>query len=325
MPVSGLTSRILLFGKNGQVGSELASILPHIGEVIALAREEVDLVNLESLRRTIREIHPDLIVNAAAYTAVDQAEKDELTARTVNSEAPRVMAEEGLRIGATLIHYSTDYVFDGTKTTPYVESDAPNPLNIYGKTKLSGEEVIRRSGVSHLIFRLSWVYAIEGRNFLLTILRLATQCGELRIVRDQFGAPTQNVEIAVATADILREFMKRQQGSFRFSNASGTYHMTAAGVTTWYDFARAILEEASAAENRPPWLTRALGGLPLRASRVLPIPTGEYPTPARRPAYSVLSNSLLTKTFGVELPDWRLQLHRAFDGQWLLGRSFCAL
>ena len=325
MSVSGLTSRILLFGKNGQVGSELASILPDIGEVIALARKEVDLVNLEGLRRTIREIHPDLIVNAAAYTAVDQAEKDEPTARTVNSEAPRVMAEEGVRIGATLIHYSTDYVFDGTKTTPYLESDAPNPLNIYGKAKLLGEELIRRSGVSYLIFRLSWVYATEGRNFLLTILRLATQREELRIVRDQFGAPTRNVDIAVATADILRQLMKRQEGAFRISNGNGTYHMTAAGITTWYDFARAILEEVLAAKNRPPWLTRALGGLPLRASRILPIPTGEYPTPARRPGYSVLSNSLLTKTFGVELPDWRMQLHGAFDEQSFPGRSFYEL
>jgi len=313
MPVSDLTSHILLFGKNGQVGSELAAVLPQFGEVIALSREEVDLASREDLRRTIQQVRPQLIVNAAAYTAVDQAEKDEAAALAVNSEAPAVMAEEAARMGASLIHYSTDYVFDGTKTTPYVENDIPNPLNVYGKTKFSGEEAVRRSGASHLIFRLSWVYATEGRNFLLTILRLATQRDELRIVRDQFGAPTLNVQIAMATAEILRQ-LKRPDGSFRFSGASGTYHMTAAGLTTWYEFSKAILEETSASQSRLPWLTRALGGLPLRTSRVIPVTTGEYPTPAHRPAYSVLSNSLLKKTFGIELPDWRVQLHAVFDG-----------
>ena len=313
MPVSDTTSRILLFGKNGQVGSELAAVLPQFGELIALGREDVDLASREGLREKIRQVHPHLIVNAAAYTAVDQAEKDESTALSINSEGPAVMAEEGARIGASLIHYSTDYVFDGTKTTPYVENDVPNPLNVYGKTKFSGEEAVRRSGVSHLIFRLSWVYATQGRNFLLTILRLATQRDELRIVRDQFGAPTRNVEIAAATAEILRQRLKRKEGSFSFSGACGTYHMSAAGLTTWYDFAKEILEENAASQSRPAWLTRVLGDLPLRTSRVVPITAAEYPTPARRPAYSVLSNILLTKTFKIELPDWRTQLHAAFD------------
>jgi dTDP-4-dehydrorhamnose reductase len=184
---------------------------------------------------------------------------------------------------------------------------------VYGKTKLAGEQAIRSSGVSHLIFRTAWVYAAQGRNFLLTVLRLATQRDELRIVRDQYGAPTRNVEIAAATIAALAKITERADGVDGFANLGGTYHMTAAGVTTWYDFAVAILEEASAAPTGSPWLTSALGGLPLRAKRVTPITSAEYPTPARRPAYSVLSNSKLAKAFGIEIADWRAQLHCAFS------------
>ncbi len=213
------------------------------------------------------------------------------------------------------MHYSTDYVFDGTKNAPYLEDDPPNPLSVYGRTKLAGEQAIRSSGVSHLIFRTAWVYAAQGRNFLLTVLRLATQRDELRIVRDQYGAPTRNVEIAAATIAALARTTERADGGDGFANLGGTYHMTAAGVTTWYDFAEAILQEASATPASSSWLASALGGLPLRAKRVTPITTAEYPTPARRPAYSVLSNSKLAKVFGIELPDWRIQLHRAFADQ----------
>jgi dTDP-4-dehydrorhamnose reductase len=308
-----MKSTILLFGKNGQVGSELAALLPQLGEVVALGRQELDLLNGDDLRQTVRQIRPHLIVNAAAYTAVDQAEKDEATARAINSEAPAIMAEEGKKIGASLVHYSTDYVFDGTKNTPYVEDDAPKPLSVYGRTKLAGEQAISASGISHLIFRTEWVYAAQGRNFLLTILRLATQCDQLRVVRDQFGAPTRNVEISAATTTILGQIANRRQSKFSFLDLAGTYHLTSAGVTSWYHFATAILEEASTAPQDLPWLACALGGLPLRARRVVPITTAEYPTPARRPAYSVLSNSLLRRTFGLELPDWRAQLHRAFQ------------
>lgn len=315
-----MKSTILLFGKNGQVGSELATLLPQLGEVVALGRQELDLLNGGDLRRTVRQIRPHLIVNAAAYTAVDQAEKDEATAQAINCEAPAIMAEEGKKIGASLVHYSTDYVFDGTKNTPYVEDDAPNPLNVYGKTKLAGEEAIRSTGISHLIFRTAWVYGTQGRNFLITILRLATQRDELRVVRDQFGAPARNVEIARATTEVLRHIAKRRQGPFGISDVSGTYHMTAAGITTWYDFAKAILEEASVAQKNLPWLACAFGGLPLRVSQIVPITTEEYPTPTHRPAYSVLSNALLSRTFGVEVPDWRIQLHRTFGSESFVAR-----
>ena len=267
------------------------------------------------IREAIRRVRPGLIVNAAAYTAVDQAEKEPSLAQAINSDAPEIMAVEGKKIGASLVHYSTDYVFDGTKNSPYLEDDPPNPLSVYGRTKLAGEQAIRSSGVSHLIFRTAWVYAAQGRNFLLTVLRLATQRDELRIVRDQFGAPTRNVEIAAATIAALARITERADGGDGFANLGGTYHMTAAGVTTWYDFAEAILQEASATQASSSWLASALGGLPLRAKRVIPITTAEYPTPARRPAYSVLSNSKLTKAFGIELPDWRIQLHRAFADQ----------
>lgn len=303
--------KILLTGKNGQVGEELERLLPEVGEVVALGRQELDLSNPDGIRQTIRAVRPNLIVNAAAYTAVDQAEKDETVAGEINSVAPAVMAEEAKKIGASLVHYSTDYVFDGLKGHPYLEDDASGPINVYGMTKLAGEQAIRASGVPHLIFRTSWVYATRGRNFLLTILRLATQREELRIVRDQIGAPTGSREIADATTKILCQLYRREGG---LSDVSGTYHMTATGVTNWHEFATAILEEASHAPKTVPWFAAATGGKPLITRRVLPITTQEFPTPARRPAYSVLSNARLMKTFGIQLPGWRTQLHRAFSG-----------
>ena len=303
--------KILLTGKNGQVGEELERLLPEVGEVVALGRQELDLSNPDGIRRTIRAVRPNLIVNSAAYTAVDQAEKDETVAGEINSVAPAVMAEEAKKIGASLVHYSTDYVFDGLKGHPYLEDDASGPINVYGMTKLAGEQAIRASGVPHLIFRTSWVYATRGRNFLLTILRLATQREELRIVRDQIGAPTGSREIADATTKILCQLYRREGG---LSDVSGTYHMTANGVTNWHEFATAILEEASHAPKTVPWFAAATGGKPLITRRILPITTQEFPTPARRPAYSVLSNARLMKTFGIQLPGWRTQLHRAFSG-----------
>jgi dTDP-4-dehydrorhamnose reductase len=303
--------KILLTGKNGQVGEELERLLPEVGEVVALGRQELDLSNPDGIRQTIRAVRPNLIVNAAAYTAVDQAEKDETVAGEINSVAPAVMAEEAKKIGASLVHYSTDYVFDGLKGHPYLEDDASGPINVYGMTKLAGEQAIRASGVPHLIFRTSWVYATRGRNFLLTILRLATQREELRIVRDQVGAPTGSREIADATTKILCQLYRREGG---LSDVSGTYHMTATGVTNWHEFATAILEEASHAPKTVPWFAAATGGKPLITRRILPITTQEFPTPARRPAYSVLSNARLMKTFGIQLPGWRTQLHRAFSG-----------
>jgi dTDP-4-dehydrorhamnose reductase len=306
-----MTPAILLTGKNGQVGEELLRVLPRLGNLTALGRQELDLSRPEDVRRIIREVRPNLIVNAAAYTAVDQAERDEAAARAINADAPAVMAEEAKRIGATLVHYSTDYVFDGSKKSPYGETDPTNPLNVYGQTKLEGEEAIRNSGVAHLIFRTSWVYATRGKNFLLTILRLATQREELRIVQDQTGAPTWSREIASATSRILAQQLQENGGS-SFQGRTGTYHMTASGETTWYDFARAILEESSGTPQTASWFAAATNGRALVTRRVVPITTEEFPTPASRPLYSVLSNSLLTKTFGVALPNWREQMNATF-------------
>jgi dTDP-4-dehydrorhamnose reductase len=302
----------LLTGKNGQIGAELLRLLPQMGEVVALDREHLDLSKPDDISRAIREIRPQIIVNAAAYTAVDQAETDGMMAQAVNGEAPGVMAEEAKKIGAALVHYSTDYIFDGSKKTPYDESDAANPINVYGKTKFAGEQAIRRSGVPHLIFRTAWVYATRGRNFLLTILHLATKREELRIVSDQVGAPTCASDVAAATSKILAGICENGNVPFILPEASGTYHMSAAGQTTWYDFAKTILEKAGAASQDLVWLAAATRGRPLIARRIIPISTGEFRSPTRRPAYSVLSNSRLIQTFGVALPDWNTQLQRCF-------------
>jgi dTDP-4-dehydrorhamnose reductase len=302
---------ILLTGKNGQVGGELMRLLPQLGEMVALGRDQLDLSNPTDIRRSIREVRPQLIVNAAAYTSVDQAETDETTARAVNAEAPGLIAEEAKKIGAALIHYSTDYVFDGTKKSPYDETDSVNPINVYGRSKLAGEQAIRRSGVAHLIFRTSWVYATRGRNFLLTILRLATEREELRIVSDQVGAPTCASEVAAATTKILTRLL-RNDGVFLSLEVSGTYHMSAAGQTTWYDFAKTILEKPEAGSGRLEWLAGATQGRRLMARRVIPISTKEFGSPTPRPAYSILSNSRLNQTFGVALPDWHDHLQACF-------------
>jgi dTDP-4-dehydrorhamnose reductase len=251
-----------------------------------------------------------VIVNAAAYTAVDRAETDEQQARVINVDAPALMAEEAKKIGAVLVHYSTDYVFDGSGDRPYDETDPPSPISVYGKTKLAGEEAIRAVGLPHLIFRTAWVYGTRGRNFLLTILRLATEREELKIVRDQFGAPTWSREIAKGTVNVLAQLP--QQSQEISSRLGGTYHITAAGKTTWFEFAEAILERASRTSPGVTWFAAATGGRPLVARRITPIATDQYPTPARRPAYSVLSNSRLKQVFGLELPDWRAQLYSLF-------------
>jgi len=306
---------ILLIGNNGQVGRELNRMLPQLGELQSLGREQLDLSSPDEIRRAIQTFRPNLIVNAAAYTAVDKAESNEALARAVNAEAPGVMAQEAKAIGALLVHYSTDYVFDGSKTSPYSEEDPTNPQNVYGRTKLEGELAIQRSGASHLIFRTAWVYATEGRNFLLTILRLATQREELKIVRDQIGAPTTSREIAKATTLILSQMWAKAGASFPAAEVSGIYHMTAAGQTSWFDFAQAILEHGRTVDAGTPWFAAATSNHPLITRQVIPIPSREYPTPARRPAYSVLSNRRLDRTFSVRLPDWQSQLHSIFTGQ----------
>ena len=306
--------RILLTGKNGQVGKALCSSLPYLGEVTALDRRQLDLGKPDEIRRVIRAIRPDLIVNAAAYTAVDRAESEPELAEAINAVAPRILAEEALEIGSAVVHYSTDYIFDGTNNAPYREDDEARPLNVYGRTKLRGERALRQSGASHLVFRTAWVYAEEGRNFLLTVLRLATEREELRIVQDQVGSPTWSRAIGEATTTILSQIYTREDSKRHFRSISGTYHMTAGGQASWYDFGKAILEESRDHVLDAPWFTAATGRRPLIAKRVIPITTSEYPTAARRPSYSVLSNALLERTFSVQLPDWRAQLGSFFQG-----------
>ena len=291
----GTTSNILLTGSNGQLGRALRHALAPLGIVVALDRSALDLADPDAMRRVVRDCKPALIVNAAAYTAVDRAESEPELAMAVNGTAPGVLAEETRRLDAVLVHYSTDYVFDGTKPTPYTESDTPNPLSVYGKTKLAGERAIQATGCAHYILRTSWVYDAEGANFLNTILRLARERPELRIVNDQTGAPTWAHAIAEMTAQLLAAGMVGAADP-RY----GLYHLTATGAVTWFGFAQAILEEdAKAPGSRMPRLT--------------PITTAEYPLPAPRPANSRLDTGLLTKTFGIKPSSWREMLMRCME------------
>lgn len=278
--------RILLTGGQGQVGWELRRTLAVLGEVIAPGRDALDLASADSIVAAVRAARPGLIVNAAAYTAVDQAESESDLAMRVNGHAPGLLAEEAHKAGATLVHYSTDYVFDGSKATPYVEADPVAPLNAYGRTKLAGEQAIMASGAAHLILRTSWVYAPRGRNFLLTVQRLGRERKELKIVDDQIGAPTPARMIAEATAHLV---------SRNPAESAGIYHLSAAGQTSWYEFAAEIL--------------RGVEG----AATVRPIPTSEYPTPARRPKNSLLDNSRFHEHFGFALPDWRVGLQLCME------------
>jgi dTDP-4-dehydrorhamnose reductase len=292
-------SRILVTGKDGQVGFELLSSLAGLGQVIAVGREKMDLSQPDSIRRAVRDFSPDLIVNPAAYTAVDQAESEPDLAMAINGTAPGILAEEAKRLGAALIHYSTDYVFDGTKAAPYTEDDATCPINAYGRTKLAGERAIKAVGAPHLILRTSWVYGMRGKNFLLTILRLAKERDELRIVDDQFGVPTWSRALARATAGVLTHLSYGKPGfAEAYAGQSGVYHLTAAGQTSWHGFAAAILEHASRPEQR----------LLQRVPSLKRISTDQYPLPAPRPRYSVLANTKLQRVFGVSMPDWKTSL-----------------
>jgi dTDP-4-dehydrorhamnose reductase len=296
-------SRILITGANGQVGFELQRRLARLGRVIAEDRDEMDFADPDSIRRTVRRTAPDLIVNAAAYTDVDQAESEPNLALAINGVAPGILAEEAKRAGAALIHYSTDYVFDGSKAAPYTEDDEPRPLSVYGRTKLEGERAIQAVDVPHLILRTSWVYGARGKNFLLTILRLAREREELAIVDDQVGAPTWSRALASATGSILEQ-LGYGQPAFRDACAEkrGIYNLTAAGQTSWHGFAAAIL--ANAASARPGQSAFALERVPA----LKPIKTEQYPTPAQRPRNSVLSHAKLQRDFGLAMPDWKSSL-----------------
>lgn len=286
--------KILLFGKNGQVGWELNRSLQPLGEVIALSRQEADFSKPESLREIIQSTKPDIIVNAVAYTAVDKAESEEELAKTINAEAPAVVAEEALNINALLVHYSTDYVFDGSKGTPYTEEDMPCPVNVYGRTKLAGEVAVQLSGCDYLIFRTSWVYASRGHNFLLTILKLAKERGSLSVVSDQIGSPTSARLIAETTALCVYQAMKERRAETFISEL---YHLSASGCTSWHGFAEAIVE--STAKDL---------ALVLNVKGIKPISTENYPTPAMRPMSSRLIPNKLESVFGIELPGWKTSL-----------------
>lgn len=282
-----MTPRILLTGINGQVGWELQRTLQPLGEVIALDRTQCDLADPDRLRSVVRAIRPTIVVNPAAYTAVDKAESEPELAMAINGAAPGILAEEARQLDALLVHFSTDYVFDGAKPEPYVESDATAPINGYGRSKLAGEQAVEAGGCRHLIFRTCWVYGLSGHNFLRTMLRLADERDELRVVDDQFGAPTWARMIAETTALALA----------RHAGQNGIYHLCAGGATSWHGFAEAILTAANRA------------GLLAKSPPVRRLTTAEFPTPARRPANSRRDCARLEKDFALRSPDWESQLN----------------
>ncbi len=290
--------KILLFGKNGQVGWELQRALAPLGTVIALDRHSSeyrgDLSDLAALRTTIAAIAPHVIVNAAAYTAVDKAEAEAALADGINHQAVAVMAEEAAKLGALLVHYSTDYVFNGSGSTPWVETDAPAPLSVYGITKLAGEQAIIASGCAHLIFRTSWVYAARGANFAKTMLRLAAEREQLKVINDQMGAPTGAELIADISAHALRATLNN-------AHLSGVYHLAALGETSWHGYAEFVI---AAARGQ---------GIALKTTLINPIPTHQYPTPAARPHNSRLNTAKLHAAFGLTLPHWQAGVARMLE------------
>jgi dTDP-4-dehydrorhamnose reductase len=287
--------KILINGQNGQVSRELQRRLGGVGELIVLGRDQLDLAQPDHIRQHVQTVRPDLIINAAAHTAVDQAESEPELAFAINATGPGVLAEEALALGIPLIHYSTDYVFDGSKAEPYDEDDAPNPLGVYGKSKWAGEQAITAVQGQHLILRTSWVYSTHGRNFLLTMQRLLQEKPELRIVADQIGVPTWAGTIANSTVALIERWQAGQAGAW------GTYHLTARGETSWFGFAQAI-GDALREQGKP-------------CANLLPIPSSDYPTPAARPLNSRLDCSRLQREWGVSQPDWQTALRECLAGQ----------
>lgn len=299
--------KILLTGVNGQVGHALKTLFIQKTElsqyeVIALSREHLDLSKTHDIKRIVREIKPDLIINPAAYTAVDKAESEPELAHAINAIAPQLLAEEAARLNAALIHFSTDYVYDGSKASAYVETDAINPVSVYGQSKLAGEEAIRQVALPHLILRTSWVYGAYGKNFLKTILRLAAEREALRIVGDQVGAPTSSASIANGVVQLLENWQVNKE------NQSGVYHFTNAGKTSWHGFACEIINEYNQLETEKNWPT-----LKSKIHAVTAISTVDYPTPATRPANSRLDNTKLKQTFGIALPSWQQGLQQVIQ------------
>ena len=299
--------KILLTGVNGQVGHALKMLLTENTslsqhQVVALSREQLDLASTHDIKRIVREIKPDLIINSAAYTAVNKAESEPALANAINAIAPQILAEEGARLNAALIHFSTDYVYDGSKTSAYVETDAVNPVSIYGKSKLAGEEAIRAVGLPHLILRTSWVYGTYGKNFLKTILRLAAERDSLRIVGDQFGAPTSSESIAKAVVSLVDSWQCSQESQ------SGVYHFTNSGQTSWHGFSCEIINEYNQLTTEKNW-----PALKTKMHAITAISTADYLTPAVRPANSQLNNTKLKQTFGIALPSWQQGLQQTMQ------------
>ncbi len=303
-----MTPTVLITGRDGQLGFELRRTLAPLARVTAVDVDDVDLCDLDAVRRLVQETKPTIIVNAAAFTAVDAAETQREIANKINAEVPGVLAEELTRVGGKLIvHYSTDYVFDGSAAKPYTEHDSTSPINAYGESKLAGERAVEHASIPHIIFRTEWLYATRGRNFLLTIVRLARDGKPLRIIADQVGSPTWARMLAEASAQVIARLLSESTDT---KASSGVYHLTAAGQTSWYGFTEAIMREVlrrlQQLERPTRWCEAALAAL-------VPIATSEYPTPARRPKYSVLSNEKIARVFGIQMPDWRDQLHLALE------------
>jgi dTDP-4-dehydrorhamnose reductase len=290
-----LSPTILVIGKIGQVGWELRRTLAPLGRLVCVDYPEIDLTDGASIRKWVRETVPTVVVNAAAYTAVDKAETEPERCLQINGLAPGILAEEAKKLGALLVHYSTDYIFDGTKQTPYVEEDPPNPLGSYGRSKLAGDQAVSQVDGAHLIFRLCWVYGARGQNFLLTMMRLAREREKLRIVRDQIGCPTWSRMIAETTALALKQVLAAPDPAV----FKGAYHLAASGQTSWHGFTEAIV--------------RLMPDEGKKCKIIEPITTAEYPLPAKRPAFSVLSCGKLQRTFGLQLPDWEESLKQVLD------------
>lgn len=291
MSSMGLELRILVTGKNGQVGFELQRALAPLGQVIAVDQSECNLANPDAIRELVRRVAPDVIVNPAAYTAVDKAESDRETAFAVNARAPGVFGEEAARLGALVIHYSTDYVFDGNKDSAYTEEDTPAPQSVYGQTKLEGERALAEANPQHVIMRTSWVVGAHGGNFAKTMLRLAAERERLTVVADQFGAPTSAALLADLTAHLIRQHQRKGSDAFPY----GTYHVVAGGETNWCDYARFVIAEALAAGRQ----------LKVTPEAVSPLTTADYPTPAKRPTNSRLDTARFRTAFGLNLPHWQ--------------------
>ena len=289
--------KILLTGKTGQIGEELNNIIGDLGNLITVDKEQLDLSKPNSIEPVILNIKPDIIINPAAYTAVDKAEKEPDLAMTVNAIAPGLLAKAARKVGAGLIHYSTDYVFDGCSEIPYKEEDPPNPLNVYGKTKLAGEKSVAEAGAPFLIIRTGWVYSLHGKNFLRTIKKLAEEKDIIQVIDDQIGAPTWARSVALKTHQILKQCLNKKWLETKDPSLSGIFHLTCQGKTSWHGFARKVLNMSSTSQN----------------IKLIAIPTSDYPTPATRPSNSLLNNEKIQKVFGLDMPHWEDALKDCMD------------